>query len=425
MGSARAYEDEVAAFFREQGYAAHVRITLAGVRSKHNVDVWVTYEMAGYTQKCVVECKNWRTRVTKEKVLALRATVDDLGASVGFLVAESGFQPGAVAAAEQTNITLATLAELRERTGLGAADPLGRPFAPLRLVAGDTIGVELVAGGHHLAVEALPDSGAQTCIAPLAIARDLGLDLSQMRKVTTQSPLGTAITYEAEIDLRYDLPDGSGTHRWTVPFSFAAEVSSVVLGRRGFFDQFIIELSGSAAPARPREVRAEVNDESASPWGMLTAFLEREFGPLSELSRREEFWTDSDPEVIVEFQSLVWRGAEATGNRLARLRQAGNSFVPADVGVGDDDPRKTPVLIVPSIGFESGNEDCPGDRGWAGIDGSAQELVSALADWNNQLDLGEVFLIPRSLVHTYDAAERINSAFRDLDFSWVESALLR
>jgi hypothetical protein len=424
MGSARAYEDRVAAFFREQGYAAQVRVTLAGVRSKHNVDVWVTYEMAGYTQKCVVECKNWRTRVTKEKVLALRATVDDLGAGVGFLVAENGFQPGAVAAAQQTNITLATLAELRERTGLGAADPLGRPFAPLRLVAGDPICVELVAGEHHLAVDALPDSGAQTCIAPLAVARDLDLDLSQMRKVTTQSPLGTTIICEAEIDLRYDLPDGSGTHRWTVPFSFAAETSSVVLGRRGFFDQFIIELSGSAAPSPPKEV-AEADDESASPWRALAAFLEREFGPLSELSRREEFWSDSDPKVIVEFQSLVWRAAEATGKRLARLRQAGNSFVPADTGVGDDDPRKTPVLIVPSIGFESGNEDCADDRGWAAIDGSAQELVSALAGWNHQLDLDEVFLIPRSLVHTYDAAEQINSALRDLDFSWVESALLR
>jgi hypothetical protein len=51
----------------------------------------------------------------KEKVLALKLVVEDVGADRGILVSQVGFQPGAVRAAEHTNVTLTGLDELKER----------------------------------------------------------------------------------------------------------------------------------------------------------------------------------------------------------------------------------------------------------------------------------------------------------------------
>ena len=61
----------------------------------------------------MVECKLWKTRVPKEKVLALRSIVDEVGADRGFLLSESDFQSGAVTQARFTNITLTNLEDLR------------------------------------------------------------------------------------------------------------------------------------------------------------------------------------------------------------------------------------------------------------------------------------------------------------------------
>jgi hypothetical protein len=59
--------------------------------------------------------------VPKEKVLALKSIVEDLGADRGIIVSEAGFQPGAEDAARGTNITLVTsLADFAD-TALAAA----------------------------------------------------------------------------------------------------------------------------------------------------------------------------------------------------------------------------------------------------------------------------------------------------------------
>ncbi len=50
----------------------------------------------------------------KEKVLALRSIVDDVGADRGFMMAEGGYQSGALQAARFANVVLACLADLRE-----------------------------------------------------------------------------------------------------------------------------------------------------------------------------------------------------------------------------------------------------------------------------------------------------------------------
>jgi len=109
----REYQTETEEFFRSLGFVATVESPVPGIRSKHRIDVWVEGDIQGIHFKWVVECKCWKTNVPKEKVMALMSIVQDLGADRGFLLSEVGFQSGAIHAAEHTNITLTSLADLR------------------------------------------------------------------------------------------------------------------------------------------------------------------------------------------------------------------------------------------------------------------------------------------------------------------------
>ena len=108
------YQREAAKLFRNLGCEAEVDKLIEGVRAKHKIDVWVTFYNYRIECKWVVECKNWKTNVPKEKVLALQKIVEDVGADRGILISKIGFQPGAIRAANQTNITLTSLEELKD-----------------------------------------------------------------------------------------------------------------------------------------------------------------------------------------------------------------------------------------------------------------------------------------------------------------------
>lgn len=85
-----------------------------GARTRHNVDVLVASSHAGFAVTWIVECKLWKTPVPKEKVFALRMIVDDVGADRGILMAEGGFQSGALEAATNANVMLTSLADLKQ-----------------------------------------------------------------------------------------------------------------------------------------------------------------------------------------------------------------------------------------------------------------------------------------------------------------------
>jgi restriction endonuclease len=109
----RDYQERVARLFRELGCSAEVGISVQGVRAAHEIDVWVVFERFGLKHRWIVECKRWKSPIPKEKVLALKSIVEDIGADKGILVAESDFQPGAINAANSTNILLTTFAKLQ------------------------------------------------------------------------------------------------------------------------------------------------------------------------------------------------------------------------------------------------------------------------------------------------------------------------
>jgi len=110
------YQEEAAAFFRSLGFQATVDYTVEGVRSKHAIDVYVTFERWGMPHTWIVECKHRARAVTKADVETLKSIASEIGASLAFLLSESGFQSGAFDAARKTNVVLSSLDELRAKS---------------------------------------------------------------------------------------------------------------------------------------------------------------------------------------------------------------------------------------------------------------------------------------------------------------------
>ena len=107
------YQEDVAEFFRSIGLSASTDVTVKGARTKHDVDILVVSQHVGYEVTWVVECKYWKRPVNKLHVLGLREIVADIGADRGILLSESGFQSGAIEAANLTNIKVASLSEFK------------------------------------------------------------------------------------------------------------------------------------------------------------------------------------------------------------------------------------------------------------------------------------------------------------------------
>lgn len=108
------YQEEVAAFFRTLGLDSQTNIELTGARTSHLVDVVVRGKYVGFDILWIVECKAWSKPVPKEKVFALRTIVDDIGADRGFMMAEEGYQSGALEGSRLTNVVLTSIADLQE-----------------------------------------------------------------------------------------------------------------------------------------------------------------------------------------------------------------------------------------------------------------------------------------------------------------------
>jgi len=105
------YQEEAAEFFRSLGLDAETDTTIQGARTKHDIDVLVKSHHAGFNIIWLIECKHWKTKVSKLHVLGLREIVNDTGADRGILLAENGFQSGAIEAAALTNVHVTSLAE--------------------------------------------------------------------------------------------------------------------------------------------------------------------------------------------------------------------------------------------------------------------------------------------------------------------------
>lgn len=111
------YQEEAAALFRSMGLDAATNVTIQGVRTKHDIDVVVKSHHAGFDVTWLVECKHWKSPVSKLHVLALREIVSDTGSDRGILLCEAGFQSGAIEAANLTNVLVTSLENVRLTAG--------------------------------------------------------------------------------------------------------------------------------------------------------------------------------------------------------------------------------------------------------------------------------------------------------------------
>lgn len=114
MKAWKQYQEDVRDLFQSLGLKAETDVTVEGVRTAHDIDVFVSTEFKGFRIKWLVECKLWKTPITKLHVLALREIVTDIGADRGIILSESGFQRGAQEAANLTNVHLSSISEIGE-----------------------------------------------------------------------------------------------------------------------------------------------------------------------------------------------------------------------------------------------------------------------------------------------------------------------
>ncbi|MBO4227904.1 restriction endonuclease [Bradyrhizobium neotropicale] len=111
----RELETAVADILRECGMAIQQQANVQLPRGSVNVDVLAEETLEGISQRIVCECKNWRTNVPREKVHAFRTVMQETGAHRGYTISRTGFQVGAIEAAQATNVELLTFEQLQER----------------------------------------------------------------------------------------------------------------------------------------------------------------------------------------------------------------------------------------------------------------------------------------------------------------------
>lgn len=100
------FQEDICDKFLSLGFQAETNKSIQGVRTSHDIDVYVSNTLIGQKLTWIIEAKYWKTKVSKNHILALRTIVDDIGADKGMVISKSGFQKGAIEAANQSNIKL-------------------------------------------------------------------------------------------------------------------------------------------------------------------------------------------------------------------------------------------------------------------------------------------------------------------------------
>ena len=57
---------------------------------EHEIDVYYEFLKNDVIHRVIIECKDWNTKVVKEKIEALKAKIDDIPNSVGIIVSKKG-----------------------------------------------------------------------------------------------------------------------------------------------------------------------------------------------------------------------------------------------------------------------------------------------------------------------------------------------
>jgi hypothetical protein len=134
----RALQADVGRILSESGFTVEVEKPIETVRGEVVVDVFAEETVKGRRLATLVECKNWASRVPKQAIHAFRTVVAGSGAHVGYIVSSEGFQSGAFAAADLTNLRLKNGLSFKvtlKRPGLTLISSLRSPIAWTRCSA--------------------------------------------------------------------------------------------------------------------------------------------------------------------------------------------------------------------------------------------------------------------------------------------------
>lgn len=148
------YQEQAAEFFSSLGLNTKIEYELKGARGIHILDVYASGNFNGISFNWIIECKAWKSNIPKEKVMALSAIVQDVGADRGFLLSETGFQSGAIRAARSTNITLTSLEDLSFTTERFEVDSLiGKKNWEIQKAKGRLLEIKRISEAHEYSVE--------------------------------------------------------------------------------------------------------------------------------------------------------------------------------------------------------------------------------------------------------------------------------
>ncbi|XKT74361.1 MAG: restriction endonuclease [Patescibacteria group bacterium UBA2163] len=107
-------EMKVSQVFLDIGYETEHSKNLQTVRGPVQVDVCATDISSEPNTIYICECKNWQRPVSRSVVADLRTVIHDVGVNFGIIISSQGFQPGAIASAQNTNIYLYTWEQFQQ-----------------------------------------------------------------------------------------------------------------------------------------------------------------------------------------------------------------------------------------------------------------------------------------------------------------------
>lgn len=101
-------ENRVQEILNKSGFNAEKDKTIKLVRGEAKIDVFAEKIDSDPPLKIICECKYWENNIPQTIIHSFRTVVSDCGANLGYVIAKTGFQEGAISASELTNIQLVT-----------------------------------------------------------------------------------------------------------------------------------------------------------------------------------------------------------------------------------------------------------------------------------------------------------------------------
>ena len=110
------FQETIKNYFLSLGLYAETNKTIKGIRTEHDIDVYIDFSFIGLKTLWLIEAKCWNQKVDKNTVSAFMHRVGEAGADKGIIVSKEGFQTGADEAVKNSNILLRTFEELKKET---------------------------------------------------------------------------------------------------------------------------------------------------------------------------------------------------------------------------------------------------------------------------------------------------------------------